>query len=250
MTTSRNLIGARSNTESTIAVPMLYGRFPQAIPARSTGTDDQTVFVASAASTSTAGCDPATARNAGMSARSNSTASTRSAPRSASAVVSAPRPAPMSSTASPGPTPASAAIAAARFGSIRKCWPSAFDGSTPCRASSARGLPGERDVEEAVAERLERGEGFGREVDDPPRSERSSVIDDHRNGAAGVEGGRGEGGAEREPWSGAAGVEVGHGYVRAEREPWMGGGQPAPRRVVPRRLAGLGARPGARLRED
>ena len=59
--------------------------------------------------------------------RSTSTAVT-AAPVAASATVSEPSPAPISRTASPGPTLASRAMRSTVFGSATKCWPRAFEG--------------------------------------------------------------------------------------------------------------------------
>src|SRR5215213_2693624 len=231
MTTIRRTVGC-SNRSSTIVVPTLYGRFAQQTHGSSPSSAGQSHVVASAWTISTEGRSPTVSRRPRSRPRSNSIASTRSAPASASAVVSDPSPAPISSTWTPGPTSASRAIAAAKFGSSRKFWPSAFDGRTPVASASARtapALPAELDVEDPAPERRELLEGFGREVDDAPFAERSPVIDDHGNGAPG---GR-----------------VGDGDASAERQPRVGGGQAAPRRVVPRGRAGLGGTARTRLSE-
>ncbi len=109
---------------------MLYGRFAHIVHAPGPSSPAQSSFIASAATTRTAGRSPTTSSSAGTSARSNSIAST-SAPADASAIVSDPSPAPTSTTRTPGAAPASAAIARPRFGSIRKCWPSDLDGRMP-----------------------------------------------------------------------------------------------------------------------
>ena len=77
-----------------------------------------------------------TSRSAGSRWRSISTAVT-SAPVSASARVSDPSPAPISTTASPGPTPARRAMRRTVFGSTTKFWPRARLGARPCRSSSS-----------------------------------------------------------------------------------------------------------------
>jgi len=51
--------------------------------------------------------------------------------------VNEPRPAPISSTWSPGPTFASRAMRRTVLGSTTKFWPSAREGVTPCSLSSA-----------------------------------------------------------------------------------------------------------------
>ena len=78
-----------------------------------------------------------TARSTGTSPRSTSTAVT-AAPVSARARVSEPSPAPISTTRSPGPTPASRAMRRTVLGSTTKFWPRARLGRRPCSSSSRR----------------------------------------------------------------------------------------------------------------
>ncbi len=167
---------------------------------------------------------PSTAsRSAGTSDRSASTATTSDA-APARATVSDPSPAPISTTRSPGRMPASATMARARFGSIRKFCPNDLDGMIPWRRARSRtsaapspaaGLPDEPDLADALGERRDEREGVTGEVDDAP-AERSTVVDYH---------------GDRLPVG-----QVGDRDARSERERGMRGRQSRVAGLVPRGL--------------
>src|SRR5438093_715129 len=174
----------------------------------------QSAETASAITTRTRGKPSTTSSRAGIRARSTSTATT-SAPDLASWTVREPSPGPISSTLASGPTAAISTMRRASAGSIRKCCPRDFRGRMPWRAANARislgvsdppGLPGDRDVRDALGERRDLGEGGVAEVDDPPRDAiGATVVDYHSDGLAVVEVGHGD---HRPEWKAEVGRVV------------------------------------------
>src|SRR6266542_2500170 len=193
----------------------------------------------SATSMRTRSKGPTVSSNPSRSLGSTSTARTE-APRSASARVSEPRPAPTSRTWESGPTSASSAMRRASAGSMRKCCPSAFLGRIPWRAASARSplgvrtaggsgdlvpgcseLPGDPDVGHALPEGCDLGEGRVAEVDDPSGDAVGATVVDYHSDRLAV-------------------VQIVHGGPGAEGEPQMGGVvSVSPAEVIPGGLADL-----------
>src|ERR671910_1596269 len=188
ITRNRAIAGTPSTRSTTSGTDTLYGRFDTIRHTSSPRSACQSACIASISSTRTEGQTATTSRSAGTRRRSNSMARTF-APASASATVSEPSPAPVSRTRSPAPTPASATIARARFGSAKKCCPSAFDGVIPWRAARARraerpsALPDEPDLADALTEVGDAGERLFTEVDDAS-TEGSAIVDHHRDRVA------------------------------------------------------------------
>ena len=194
--------GARSNTSSTIEVPTLYGRLPQHTHGPSPSVAGQSSFVASACRISTDGRSPTAsakprqqrpveldrehAVGPGVGQRDRERPEARADLDHLHA-----RADPGVARDRPRQVRVEQEVLAERLGRsdrVRR---------RPARAP--RRLPVELDVEDASAERGELCEGLGREVDDPPGSERSSVIDHHGNGAPGGAVGDRDEGAERQP---------------------------------------------------
>ena len=131
----RSMAGTPTSKSSTSGVAMLYGKFATRTHRSSPSSAGQSHDIASAWTISTLK-DPTTSARAGSKCRSTSMAVTL-APVAASATVSDPRPAPISTTRSPEPTRARRAMRSATFGSARKFCPSDLDDRRPCFSSRA-----------------------------------------------------------------------------------------------------------------
>ena len=125
----RPIAGTPSSRSATSGVATLYGRLATSTHGSEPSNDAQSRRRASPSTTVTP-AGSTTLRSAGTSPESTSMAVT-DAPVSARAKVSEPRPAPISTTRSPAPTPARRAMRRTVLGSTTKFWPRARLGARP-----------------------------------------------------------------------------------------------------------------------